>query len=295
MTELEQLVSVSQRLRPRTKAIYISAVKSFIKFAGPSSHNWTPEAVMHWQQIRSKQTKNQSVNLQLAGIKYAAKRLALIKRDPNLNFAAPIEMLRVESKIRKRAISVEDGQALLATCDSASGIDIRDRAILMLGFRTGMRRAAIIGIQFKKIAHNRIGIILKGNHEHDVYLDSESHAALITWMQWLEASGASMKPDTYVFRALSENKVEGVITIRGKLSESAIYRMVSERGKSIGLKLSPHVMRHSFVSWSIDAGVPHHRIREVTGHKTDAMIRHYTTDLQAEADPVGAHLPSLLK
>lgn len=293
MTPLEQVIHDSQKLRPRTKEIYLHAVESFLAAVGPQRSGWTPTAVERWHRARARATTAQSANLELAGLRYAAKRLAAIQMNPQANFAGPVEMLRVEHKKRRRAIALEQAQAVLATCDSGSPVDLRDRAILMLGFRAGMRRQAILGIRFSDLTGNRVTITLKGGKRHNVWLDPEAAQALGAWIGWLGEAGVSSGS---VFRALTTPTIEGTVRVRRHpISLTMVFLMVQARGRAVGLKISPHTMRHSCVSWLVDQGVPPHRIRALTGHRSNTMIDHYTHDLAAASDPLGNHLPSLVR
>ena len=43
--------------------------------------------------------------------------------------------------------------------------------------------------------------------------------------------------------------------------------LIDRRGQKAGLKLSPHVFRHTFVTWRLESGYSPHEVAAVTHHK----------------------------
>ena len=100
-----------------------------------------------------------------------------------------------------------------------------------------------------------------------VVLGKEAKVALSAWMEISEAG-----PHDRVFA----------------VTDKQFYGIVKRRAKQAGIKrhVHPHILRHSFISWCVAAGVPTYRIKAMTGQKSDAIIDLYTTDLDAETNPV---------
>jgi integrase/recombinase XerD len=294
MTELEYVIAHSPRLRPRTKTIYAKAVQSFLAYAGDHPSTWTGIAVESWRDsLAASGLKPQTVNLYLTGLKYSSKRLAARHHNPVLDFAGYAEQLKAEPPKERRALSFEEGRALIDACRGPRPIDLRDLAITVLGLRTGMRRAGLCGIRFEDFADTRLTITLKGGKQHVLAIDDEVLVALTPWTDWLEQQGVS---DGYVFRSLSRPRLDGSVLVGGPLRPDGLYKALRKRAKDADLsKFHPHIFRHTFVTWMRFQGVPDWKIAQVTGHKMPGsesrMIDHYTSGGPLASAAV---LPSLL-
>lgn len=291
MTELEEIIQSSPRLSPRTKRNYTRAVRRFVAFAGAGEANWTGIATEHWRnQLLAQGLKPQTVNLYLSGLRYASRRRAERRQNPLLDFARYAETLRPEEPKPRRALTLIEGHRFISACEGDAPRDLRDTAIAVLGFRTGLRRAGICGIRFEDIKGGTVDVTLKGGKRHTIPIDDETGPALNDWMRWLRKQGIKSGP---VFRSLprGDNGVGGGLTTDG------LYKAMKRRAKRAGIAgFHPHIFRHTCISWLRQQGVKGWRIAQLTGHRHDgvsdpAMIDHYTTDL--DGTPVSDSIPSL--
>lgn len=289
MTELELVIQNSPRLSARTKVLYTKAVKAFLVFAGKDPGGWTGIKMEDWRNSLSQTRKPQTVNGYLAALRYASKRLAQRHQNPQLDFAAYAEMMPRGERRKPRVLTLEEGRRFLASC-GGSPRDLRDRAAIMLGLRTGLRRAGICGIRFEDfIGDNVVTVTLKGGRRHNLTLDQDVMRAFNDWGGWLLSKNIE---DGFFFRSLSRTLLGGAVSVREKITPDGLYSSLKRRAEEAGIDgFYPHVFRHTFVSWARKAGIPDYRIQAVTGHKVGDMIDRYTTDL--DPTPVGASLPAL--
>ncbi len=292
MTELETVIESSPRLQPTTKRNYLRAVRLFLDFAGRYPVNWTGVAVENWRDALNKQLKSQSVNVHMAALRYASRRLAQRHQNPQLDFAGYAEMLKAGQTKIPRVLTHEEGARLVAACHGTSPNDLRDYAIAVLGLRTGLRREGLCSITFRDFDDSgRVQVTLKGGRRHWILLDAETMEALAPWVNWLVDNGVN---SGRIFRSVSKPMLDGTVKVRKELTPSGLYHAMKERAGKAGIKgFHPHVFRHSFVSWCQEAGIPAYRITGITGHKSTGMLDTYTTDLDTQ--PVGNSLPSLTK
>lgn len=286
MTDLELVIANSPRLRQRTKEIYLANVREFISF---SQGQFTGPVVELWRDTLNQTRKASTVNGKLSALRYASRRVAERAQDPRLDFARYAEMLKVErdSDTRRRALSIQEAERLVAACRGPKLIDLRDTTICILGFRTGLRRAGMATLTLDDIALPAVTATLKGGHRHTIHVDPETATALNAWLGALEQREYSKRA---LFVSCRYEKLGGPLTPGG------LYKAIKRRGDAAGLRdFHPHIFRHSFVSWALESGVPPHRVAAMTGHKTDGMLPTYTTDLQAASVPVGSLLPPLVK
>ena len=119
--ELELVIEGSPKLSPRSKTNYLRAVRSFTRFAGS---DWNGIQVEHWRnQLLMEGLKPQTVNLYLAGLRYASRRRAERRQDPTLDFARYAETLKPDEPAARRALTFDEGDNTV-TLRCESGLDI---------------------------------------------------------------------------------------------------------------------------------------------------------------------------
>jgi integrase len=287
-TLLEEAVVKGMR-RDKTKRVYLAAVWSYVRYAGAKPEGWTPESVESWR--AAMKVSPTTANNRLSGLKYASKRYAALGWGPD--FAAGSEHLQVVHEKLRRPLDHDVAARLVAAATDGTPRGARDRAILILGFRTGLRREGIVNLDFADIDGRKLKVTLKGGRRHEIpAVDDEVLQALDQWMSWLHAQGVTSGP---IFRRVNQNR--GRWSVGGKrLVPESINLIVNTRAKQAGVdKAHPHLMRHSFISWMVAEGIDDRRIMAVTGHTNPKSISIYHTDIKAEQDPIGAHLPRLVR
>jgi integrase len=143
---------------------------------------------------------------------------------------------------------------------------------------------------------------------HTFMMDVETVAGIDPWMAYLRRLGIVSGP---LFRAVRKDAAKMAKERRKpygrplkpvmkdptisdtRLSLSGLEKALQKRAVLAGVHFHPHLMRHSLVSLLVAAGLSKARIKGITGHKTDAMIDLYTTDVLQDTDPVGNYLPKL--
>lgn len=301
MTELEQVVQNSQKLRPRTRTIYLASVRAFLAFTKHNPRAWTGPAVEAWRDQLKRSLQPQTVNLYLDGLRYATKRLAERDQDPRKDFARYAEKLAPGPRAKRIPLTIPEAQRLLVTCARNTPHDLRDRAILTLGLRCGIRCAGLCSIDLGpgtrgrgSLVDRRLIIINKGGKPYELpALDDVTLHGLTPWIEWLRKHDARSGP---LFRALGRVGLDAPITPSATpLTTGSLYRAVKTRARAVGLgdRVSPHVFRHTCISWMAAAGASLVKIRELTGQKTDDVIRDYIQDTTSVTDPPGNYLPEL--
>lgn len=276
MTELEHVVEDSPRLRERTKAIYLQDIRRFLNEVGRSKASWTPNAAQKFYNGLLKTMKPQSANRIIWSLRYASKRLVDLHRDPRYGFATAIEMAKNEQTARPLSITRPQAKQLIDSCNSKRPIDIRDRAIITLALRTGMRRFSLCGINFEDFGKDRkrgydyVEITLKGGKRHKVPLSQSIIDGITPWRTYLAKQG--VKTDAF-FRSMLRRNLADTIEIGTRLTENGLYAVLKARVKHAGLegelKLNPHVFRHTFITWCQEARVPIYAITAITGHQIE--------------------------
>jgi integrase/recombinase XerD len=189
-----------------------------------------------------------------------------------------------------KLISVEDMGRLIN-----STMDIRDRAIITLLAKTGVRRRELISLDVDDIDFVEQSIRLKPTAKRSnriVFFDGE--AALIL-RRWLRArDGRNPNGNTALFLS---NKGE-------RLERTGISHMVVKSAERIGLHnpasdrmedhFSPHCCRHWFTTHLRRAGMPREFIQELRGDVRKEAIDIYDhIDKKELRESYLAHIPQL--
>ena len=288
MGTLVAIIDRSQKLRPHSKELYRHAAQLFEAFA-PGERTWTPATVEAWRDSMVRGRKPQTVNRYLNGIRYASRRYEALGHG--VDFARSIERLREPDRVKRKPLTREEAQALLGTCSAGSLVDLRDRALIVVGLKTGARASWLCDLSLSGMEGRRATAEAKGGRGHTVVLDDECLGALGAWLR------AGVIGRGKVFRSIGRARMDGEQALGDGLSRQGVHAIVRNRGRAAKIRrpLHPHLFRHTYVTWSLDAGVPPHRVMAQSGHRSMAVLSGYVSDLQAESDPIGAHLGNLIE
>lgn len=144
---------------------------------------------------------------------------------------------------------------------------IRNRAIIVLLWRSGLRCSEMLGLTLRDLDLDR-GIVSvidgKGGKDRDVYVDL---AAVETLKQWL-----AVKPrSNFVFCTLKG----------GQLKSAYIREMLARYGRKAGItiRVRPHLLRHTFASEFLEDGGTLLELQNQLGHarlETTTIYAHHS-------------------
>jgi integrase len=162
--------------------------------------------------------------------------------------------------------------------------DVRDRALLLLGFAGGFRRSELVGLDVADIEIVRQGIIITLRHSKT---DQEGagrkigiphgltkHCPVAAVTAWLSRSNITGGP---VFSPVTRYGYLQPV----RLSGDAVSEVIRERLAAIGINpegYSGHSLRAGFATSAAQVGVSTLKIRAQTGHASDAMLSRYVRD-----------------
>ncbi|AGC77197.1 integrase/recombinase XerC [Nonlabens dokdonensis] len=210
---------------------------------------------------------NRSVNRKMAAVKSYFKfllKVGVIKSNP----AAAYKSLKVAKKVQIPFSTEEVLKLLDAPYDKSSFIDSRDVLIIELFYATGIRREELINMSKSDVDLNNktIKVIGKRNKERIVPFVS-------TLMQHMEQ-----------YLLLRRDVINGPIdnlflTTNGdKIYPSLVYRVIKTYFSKVSLKvkISPHVLRHTFATHLLDKGADLNAVKELLGHTSLSSTQIYT-------------------
>lgn len=284
MPTLVELIETSTSLADRTKALYSECVAAFVAFAGEDATTYTPALVEDWLAglIKKKQLRPQTVNVYRKAIRYAARRFA--KRGGK-DFAADVEKIKQPRSKPREPLSYEEAQRLLSTCEGDDLADVRDRALMILALRSGLRRGGLRALEIEGVRPPKITTLNKGGADITFEADVETFMALDAWLRCLRELGITRGR---VFLNVRKNKV------RGGMSAFQIWKVFDSRAKQAGIRhVFPHLARHSTVTWLREEGKSSAEVSKLTG-QTERTIENIYTHVRTRG-AVGEALPSLFK
>lgn len=199
--------------------------------------------------------------------------------------------VRATPRPRKRksakAVTGDVLAKLLATCDTDSLRDIRDRAILMVAFASGgRRRSEVAGLRKEQFTVEppipveagpplpslaiHLGRTKTSGSEQDeiVYLTGRPVDALNAWLAAVRIDGGS------VFRKIDR---WGNVSTRG-LEPSAINQIVKQRAEMAGLnagEFSAHGLRSGYLTEAANRGIPLPEAMEQSRHRSVQQASSY--------------------
>jgi site-specific recombinase XerD len=191
----------------------------------------------------------------------------------DMSRAIPMMRPRRPSVLR-RALTPPEVERILATADLATRRGRRDRAILLLLARLGLRAGEVTTLELGDIHWRAAEVLVRGKGRlHDrLPLPADVGVALAVHLREDRAGAASRR----VFLRLSAPRVG----FAGPCAVSAIVRLALARA---GIQRPPraaaHLLRHSLATRMVRAGASLEEIGEVLRHRSRA-----TTELYAQVD-----------
>lgn len=189
-----------------------------------------------------------------------------LKRDPMAHLTPP----KVPRAVH-RALASEQVEALLRVCE-----DQRDRLIITLGWRLGLRRAEIAGLEVGDInPGTRCALVTgKGGHERHVPLTRAATAELDRYLSWAGVTaGPLLRLPRYPERGVSAPWVGRRVTL---LCYAAGIKARPRDG------VSTHALRHSLATDMHESGASVLAIRDVLGHRSLVTTEIYVRGMGVE-------------
>lgn len=195
----------------------------------------------------------------------------------------------------KQIISVEQAANMVRAT-----IDSRDKAILLLFLKTGIRRNELISLNVDDIDLPNLTLTLHPTAKRSnrkLYFDQETATALIRWIRSRETRCRG-HPE-------AQNQLALFIGPSGeRLGRSGVTDLVVAAAERVGLhdpsserledRFGPHNCRHWFTTHLIRAGMPRDYIKELRGDsKREAIDVYNHIDPKELEDSYMEHMPRL--
>jgi site-specific recombinase XerD len=167
--------------------------------------------------------------------------------------------------ILPKVISEEDVKRII-DCT----VNIKHKAILMLGYGCGMRVSEIVQLKIKNIDSSRMAILIeraKGKKDRMVTLPA-------TLLTVLREYYKQFRPEKYLFEG-QKGEMYSIRSVQSVFKSAKLKAKVNKQG---GI----HALRHSYATHLLEAGTDIRIIQELLGHnelKTTMRYTHVSNNL----------------
>jgi integrase/recombinase XerC len=136
--------------------------------------------------------------------------------------------------------------------------DLQEKLIVTLLYTLGLRISELSSLELANISQEWVRVLGKGNKQRDIPLLGFTKELLDEYLNTFR-----------VKKFLFEKKGE-------KLSENSLRYIITKVFKRVGLKVTPHQLRHSYATSLLNGGAPIVDVSELLGHASMATTQIYT-------------------
>ncbi len=185
--------------------------------------------------------------------------------------AAGLRTVKQERRLPK-FLRADEIEALLAAPDAQKPLGLRDRALLETLYATGMRAGELVTLALSDIDYDEgiIKVIGKGDKERVTLLGRQALFALQRYIR-------KGRPEL-VLSIAQDGGALFVNRYGGRLSDRGVRKLFDKycAAASTHLKVTPHVLRHTFATHLLSNGADLRLIQELLGHASVATTQMYT-------------------
>lgn len=173
-------------------------------------------------------------------------------------------------KLLPRPLSVQQMGALLSGFPEGDVAGIRDRAILETLYGAGLRVSELVGLDVDDVDldEGSVRVVGKGNKERIVPLGRYGVSALGAYLRRSRPGLARSSSGSALFL----NRLGGRLTRQG----TSLVLTRAARRAGLGVRVTPHTLRHSFATHLLDGGADVRVVQELLGHASLATTQIYT-------------------
>ena len=263
--KFEDYLQHEKKFSSNTISAYLRDLKSFQFFLNQNGDKISKETnysfIRQWiVHLSENKLSKVSINRKIASLKSYFNFLVNIgelnssplKAHKNLKSSSKIVIPFSETEIEK----------VFESFQFIDGND-RDKLIVELFYSTGMRREELLNIKIINIDFNShwIKILGKRDKERIIPLLPKLSKSILNYI-------SKYSPTEYLFESKKSKQ----------LSSSTVYRVINKyfRAVSSKVKVSPHVLRHTFATHMLNNGADINTIKEILGHSSLSSTQIYT-------------------
>jgi site-specific recombinase XerD len=273
---------VAGQLSDNTRRAYQRDILDFLEFAGLSQPDalktvTTGQVERYRNALMRNGAAKATVNRKLSVVRQLFER-AIGEGWTDRNPATRVRGLKADMESPTTGLTLRQARELLASIDSSTLPGKRDYCLLFLMLRTGIRRSEASGILVadfsQRDGHQALTVRGKGNKVRVVKIAPD---VLRCCQEWLGASGRQWTAKEPLFVALRKVAAGYKPASDTPLTVDSIWKIVLKRVEEAGLSahITPHSLRHTFVTLALDGGAPLHKVQYAAGHADPRTTERY--------------------
>lgn len=170
-------------------------------------------------------------------------------------------------------LSIEQVERLMAQPFTSDPTGLRDRAVLEVLYGCGLRVSELTGLDLLDVDLDGgfVRVLGKGSKERLVPIAGAAADALRDYL-------AHGRPYLRASRTTSRQDPNAVfLSVRGsRLARQSVFGIVRTRGRTVGIELHPHTLRHSYATHLLQGGADLRSLQEMLGHADISTTQIYT-------------------
>ncbi len=205
--------------------------------------------------------------------------------------------LGVAPKNRKIGISTADVKAIVDDLDMTRTIDVRDKALLLVGYATAMRRAELVALSVVDVENHPEGLLVwrrrsktdqesVGHRIEVAYGEHPTTCPVRAFREWIDAAGIVEGP---VFRRVYKNGKIGDRALSDRSVATVVKKLVGRLGHD-SAEYAGHSLRRGFATETSRNGASERTIAATTGHTSARGLQPYIADAGIMEDPPSRYL-----
>ncbi len=262
-------LSVEKGLSANTISSYTSDLRKFGDYLfsqGTTLRVFDSDDIIGFMdRLRAEKLSASSISRNISSIKGLCRYMllhGLIGEDPAEDMPVPKKW-----DVLPKALSIDDIKNLL-TVEIKSAFHLRDKAMFTLLYSSGLRVSELVGLKVPDVNFEAgfLRVRGKGSKERVIPASKKALKKVTKYMKELRPKLLKKKQSDYLF-----------LTARGKpMTRQRFWQTLADYGKATGVKLSPHVLRHSFATHLLDGGADLRSLQKMLGHSDISTTQVYT-------------------
>ena len=263
-----------KHLDPKTVKAYRIDIKQYLEFVVDNHIEITRESIDDYLSYLNQTFKPKSVKRKIAAIKSFLSYLS----EKNPDFKNPFLGMRIKIAQRKtlpRTIPLRviililkkaHEQQKCAKTDNQRLIAMRETAVLELLFATGIRVSELCGINIEDLSLQEGYLLVHGKGNKERVIDIENPEVIKALDIYRSAECNSNTPFFFLNRH------------HRRLSDQSVRQIINKYAELVCTEqhITPHMFRHSFATYLLDAGVDIRYIQQLLGHSSISTTQIYT-------------------
>ena len=233
------------------------------------------EGLTGWQELQPEVLQHYVVYLHRRGLGGRSIRRALSalrsffrhRQELDPLATSPIRDIRVPKTQRRLPKTLDVDQAGAFVAVPGTGIlELRDRALFEVVYSCGLRLAEAVGLDVAHLELQEAAVTVtgKGNRQRRLPVGRHAIQALCAWLKVRDELASP--GETALFTS----------TRGGRLQPRSVQHRFRARLRHSGVRVNPHMLRHSFASHLLESSGELRAVQELLGHASVSTTQVYT-------------------